>query len=242
MKTIIPKTTSVKTATIDLIKSLVGQANVLSIPVEFIHYTGSVDCALFLSQLLYWSDRGIRRDGYIWKTYGDWEKEVCLSEYKVRNAANRLKSMGILETMIKKANGSPTVHYRLDLDKFSDSFVKFLQERKASNFRIQGEESSESLTETTTENTSNILSLSESYRRNNFGSSPLKQSVSGQEGQSLEDLRIDDEIKFLYGDDDYDLELELARFKDYCRANGKTYESYRHGFYCWLDKKIEHGW
>lgn len=163
MKTTIPKTITDKKAAIDLITALTGQANILSIPVEFIRYTGSIDCALFLSQLLYWADKGSRRDGYIWKTYEQWEDEIFLSEYKVRKAANHLKSLGILETDIKKANGSPTVHYRIDLEKFSDSFLNFLQERKANNLGIQAEESEESLTYITTETTPYITTEGESF-------------------------------------------------------------------------------
>src|ERR1044072_4723575 len=156
MRTTIPKTINNKKAAIDLITALTGQANILSIPVEFIRYTGSIDCALFLSQLLYWSDRGHRADRFIYKTYKDWQREIHLSEYEVRKATKLLKEKGFLETKIKKANGSPTVHYRLDVEKFSESFLNFLQEQKANNFGIQGVGSEESLTETTTDTTSNI--------------------------------------------------------------------------------------
>jgi hypothetical protein len=142
MKTI-SHAASAREDTLTLIQSFTGQKNILTIPAEFIHYTGSIDCALFLSQLLYWSDKGKRKDGFIYKTYSEWEKEICLNEYKARKAANILKAKGILETKLKKANGSPTVHYRLDLNKFSESFMEFLKERDAV---IE-----ESLTETTTE-------------------------------------------------------------------------------------------
>ncbi|HZH92195.1 MAG TPA: hypothetical protein VEX70_16480 [Pyrinomonadaceae bacterium] len=141
-----------------LIKSLTGQNNVLTIPVEFIHYTGSIDAALFLSQLLYWTDKGRRADGFIYKTYKEWENEICLSEYEVKKARKNLEAKGILETKVMRANGNPTVHYFLDSEKFSESFLEFLKNRKASNPRNDSIESAESLTETTaetiTENTS----------------------------------------------------------------------------------------
>ena len=109
------------------IKSLVGQANILTIPREFIDYTGDMKSALLLSQIIYWSDKTKRGDGFIYKTYAEWQEETGLNEYAIRKAANCLKSLGILETEVHKANGSPTVHYRLITSKFSVSFLQNLK-------------------------------------------------------------------------------------------------------------------
>jgi hypothetical protein len=144
---------STREVTLKIIRALTGQANILTIPREFINYTKSLKCGLFLSQLLYWSDRVKRADGFIYKTYDEWDKEIHLSEYDVRKAVKVLKSKGILETKLKKANGSPTVHYRLDLNRFSESFMNYLQEEKSKNSENQAVETEESLTETTTETT-----------------------------------------------------------------------------------------
>lgn len=164
------------------------------------------------------------------------EKYYCSYTDKMRHMTFYIRNHALVDAELE----------RLQLTQISDAAAGSTTMPIYGNGEVQFAEGGEvypDYTETTTETNSNILSLSESYGRNNFGSSPLKETVSGKDRQSLEDLRIDDEIKFLYGDDeDYDLELELARFKDYCRAKGKTYESYRHGFYCWLDKKVEHGW
>lgn len=120
-------------AVFDTIKSLVGQANILTIPRAFIDLTGSLDAALFLSQSIYWSDKG--QDGWFYKTYQEWTAETSLSEYQIRKAAKMLGKMDIIETAIKKANGNPTVHYRVDIAKLSDWFLKKLQKRKPKNFR-----------------------------------------------------------------------------------------------------------
>lgn len=133
------------------IKALTGQANILTIPRLFVDFTGSLDTALFLSQVLYWSDKG--RNGWFYKTYADWQKEICLSEYQVRKSAKKLRSLGTLETKVKKAHGNPTVHYRLKIDEFSVSFLKFLQERKLKNFTNESEETSGTLAETTSQTT-----------------------------------------------------------------------------------------
>jgi len=136
---------------IALIKAFSGQANILTIPRPFVDFMGNLDGALFLSQVLYWSDKG--RDGWFYKTYAEWQEEICLSEYEVKKAVKKLIDLGVLETQVRKANGNPTVHYRLDFDAFSESFLNFLQKRKPTNSGIESRESEESLTETTTETT-----------------------------------------------------------------------------------------
>ena len=115
---------------IDMIKSFMGQASILTIPKELIHYCeGDINSALLLSQLIYWQDKIKNKEGWIYKTYKDWEDEICLNEYHIRKARKYLESKGILETQIKKANGNPTVHYKLNIENFSESFLQNLKKR-----------------------------------------------------------------------------------------------------------------
>lgn len=145
-------------AILNIIKQIAGQSNILSIPRAFIDYMGDLDGGLFLSQLLYWSDRAGPK-GYFYKSYLEWERETTLGEYEIRKAAKKLKSKGLLTTKVQKANGSPTLHYKLHNDRFSESFLEFLQKRTLRNYRNDPVESEgtipekvkEPLTETTTE-------------------------------------------------------------------------------------------
>lgn len=109
----------------DLIKEFAGQSNILTVPVAFIRYAGTLEAALLLSQILYWSDK--TEDGWFYKSYKEWEEEISLGEYDVRKAAKSLKDKGVLETRLKKANGAPTVHYRLNEANFSESILQFLK-------------------------------------------------------------------------------------------------------------------
>lgn len=136
-----------------LITSFCGQQNVITIPAILIHYTGDRDTALFLSQVLYWDGKTQNPDGWFYKTYNEWEAEICMNEYEVRKAKNKLVEMGILETRLKKANGSPVVHYRLKKDRFSESILQFLKNPSCNFSRNQPENISESITEITTETT-----------------------------------------------------------------------------------------
>ena len=140
-------------AMIELIKATSGQANILTIPRPYIEFMGSLDGGLFLSQLIYWSDRGGQGDGWFYKTYLEWEAETTLSKYEIGKQAGILKDKGILETKVKKANGAPTVHYHFSFSEFQKSFVKFLYYRKSKNLTMESEETSQSITETTPETT-----------------------------------------------------------------------------------------
>jgi len=131
----------------NLIVKFSGQNNLLAIPREFINITEDINSALLLSQLLYWTSKS-KNDGWIYKTYKDWNEEIGLSEYQVRLATKKLKSLHLVETKIKKANGNPTLHYRLDTEETKDWILKKLKKP---------------ITETTTETTTkkestNVLS------------------------------------------------------------------------------------
>jgi len=136
----------------ELISKMTGEKNILAIPKIFLKATGSLQTGVFLSQLIYWSDKGNRDDGYIYKTHAEWEKEIFLSKYEINKARAELERLGLLETKVKKANGNPTVHYKLLQKPLIDWLVKFLKneseslEKQKSNFLL-------SLTEITAETT-----------------------------------------------------------------------------------------
>jgi hypothetical protein len=135
---------------ITLIKSLIGHPNVLTIPRELSRFLGDdLPAALFLSQLIYWQGKQGRADGAIYKTYREWYEETGLTEYQVRRCMKKKGMSEFLSTKIHRANGSPTVHYYLDMAKFSESILKFLKNRNQSLSRIETKVSQDSLTEVT---------------------------------------------------------------------------------------------
>ena len=151
----------------DYISSIItqfsGQNNIIPIPVIYLKITEDYPTAALLNQLIYWSDRTNRKDGYFYKSYKEWEEEIHLSKYQVMRSIKKLKNMGIVETALKKANGAPTVHYKVDSEVTSQWIVKFLNNGKSTNLTMDSEETQQSLTEITTEITTettnnNILS------------------------------------------------------------------------------------
>ena len=73
------------------------------------------DAALYLQQLLYWNDKGSREDGFIYKTKKEIQYETRLTREKQDHIRKKLERMGILETKLLKANGTPTLHYKISI-------------------------------------------------------------------------------------------------------------------------------
>lgn len=102
-----------------------GSSSAVVIPQAYIRLTGDMNSAAVLNQILYWSDRAGNANGWFAKSYIQWTKETGLSEYQIRRIVKRLKSFGI-ETCLKRADGSPTVHYRIDYEVFEQILSEFL--------------------------------------------------------------------------------------------------------------------
>lgn len=148
-----------KNQTRDLVKTIIseiaGQQANLTIPRIFIKLTGSLEAALLLSQIIYWTDRATMKDGWFAKSYDDWQDELTLSKYQVMTAVKKLKDAGV-ETCVKKFNGFPTVHYHLDSETLSQWLVKKFDERKSNNLTNESEKTSQSSTENTANTTTDI--------------------------------------------------------------------------------------
>jgi hypothetical protein len=79
---------------------------------EIAKHLGSVPAAILYQQLLFWSDKGGRDDGFIYKTMDEITSETYLTEHQQRLARKVLIAAKWLETKLLKADGAPTLHYR----------------------------------------------------------------------------------------------------------------------------------
>lgn len=130
-----------------------GQENIVVVPKLFVKLTGDLTTAILLNQIVFYSDKSKRKDGFFYKTYKEWEEEICLTERQVRYSTKKLIGYGYVETALKKANGAPTVHYKLDFDKLLDSILTNCQNGNLHIVGMEPDKMSESLTEITTETT-----------------------------------------------------------------------------------------
>ena len=134
----------------DDIKSVIstfsGTERHITVPRVYLEMLGDFNTAAFLNQLIFWSDKTKRTDGYFYKTYTEWNEELLLSDYQVRRSAKILKENGFIDTKLKKANGSPTLHYKVNMDKLSESILNKLKNRNQTNLSNDSEVSLVSLT------------------------------------------------------------------------------------------------
>lgn len=137
---------------------MAGQVNIITVRRPFVTFTGSLERAMLLDQLLYWTPRSVM-GGWIAKTDADFQNELCLTRYSVRTAREGLVEMKLIETNIKKFNGFPTQHYKVnmaELTKQWSAFIIRLSEIEQTDYPNSNNGLSEigqSLTETTTETT-----------------------------------------------------------------------------------------
>lgn len=97
-----------------IIKSLTGKDNKLVIPRVFIDLCGDIPTALLLSQLIYWSERGDKKDKWVYKTYNELSEETSLKRTTLYKASKALKDKGLIATEVHKdQKGTPTVHYQI---------------------------------------------------------------------------------------------------------------------------------
>lgn len=148
-----------------ILSKITGQGKIIPIPIELIKaLEGDYHTAAMLTQLIYWSDK--TKNEWIYKSYKEWKEEIALSEHKVREAKKKLEELGIIETKLKKANGSPTLHYRVNTEKLlywlfeklskSDSNLENSQNGIWKISRMESEKFQETLTDPTTDPTTNI--------------------------------------------------------------------------------------
>jgi hypothetical protein len=74
----------------ELISSFPGEHKALGVPMELCRFMGSLEGGVFLSQLIFWSDKSKRKDGWFYKKHEEWQTETMLSQYKVNKYTEQL--------------------------------------------------------------------------------------------------------------------------------------------------------
>jgi len=76
--------------------------------------------ALFVEQCAYWS--GKKASGWFYKSDDDWRQEIGLTDYKMRSIKRLIKDkkLPFISHELRKAEGSPTSHYRFDAEKLCE--------------------------------------------------------------------------------------------------------------------------
>jgi hypothetical protein len=113
---------------VKVIKQHRSQCMVIPIKKEILDFCGGdYHLAAILTQLLYWHYRTRIKGGWIAKSSKDWNNELSLSQKQINRIVKRLKDCGLVIAKVKKFNGSPTTHYRLDVAALEKVFTEYLQ-------------------------------------------------------------------------------------------------------------------
>ncbi|GAB5494565.1 MAG: hypothetical protein Phog2KO_47800 [Phototrophicaceae bacterium] len=92
-------------------------------------FVGNNNAGAMLRRLIYWFPKAKKFGGWVYKSWRDWGAEINLSQGQVKRVLKNgyLEAIGI-ERELKKANGAPTNHYRLNPEIFIRALADFLGE------------------------------------------------------------------------------------------------------------------
>ena len=118
----------------NVISSFTGHNANYVVPKEFMRLLKDSNSALILSQLVYWTGRQTDPNGWIYKSYKEWDEEIFLSQKAIMTAVKKLKKLGVLDTAVRKIRlpsgmltNQTCVHYRIDQDKLAELVTKQLE-------------------------------------------------------------------------------------------------------------------
>ncbi|USH03676.1 hypothetical protein K6Q96_06695 [Grimontia kaedaensis] len=101
-----------------VLAELMGQGANLSVPRLLIRFfQGQYNTAAVMSQLIFWSGKSSRKDGWFYKSQSELADELYLSRDQVKREIGKIKKQlaGVVTTKVTKADGAPTTHFKIDL-------------------------------------------------------------------------------------------------------------------------------
>ena len=114
----------------EIIALFSGQASIVTTPKLYIQLTGNYNQANVLNQCFYWSSRSSCEDGWFYKEYKEWFKEIHIPERTLRRIFDKLEQKGWITTKIKKVNGINIKHILPHMDKVIDSISNNLHKNR----------------------------------------------------------------------------------------------------------------
>jgi hypothetical protein len=114
-------------ARLQLVVRQLNRADIRTVSALIAKALGDQNAALMCVRLLHWFPRAKKAGGWVYKSWRDWNAECNLSQAQVKRVHGKgfLEAIGI-ERKTMKANGTPTVHYRLDVNKLVNKLAVFL--------------------------------------------------------------------------------------------------------------------
>ena len=91
-----------------------NHAEIRTVEALLVRVAGDFVAGMVLHRLLAWLPFSKRKDGVIWKSDRDWQCEMGLSYAQMARCREVLD--GLVKSVVKRAQGSPTYHYQIDAD------------------------------------------------------------------------------------------------------------------------------
>jgi hypothetical protein len=181
-------------------------------PIAFNKHYVFIGCgingALMLSQLVYWTARTKNSDGWIYKTQHDWTMETGLTRKEQENARKRLKDLGFLK---ENKRGVPCkVYFKVERENLYKALIEYSESLDLSQYAPNGQSSlnetgelvgtkrtnsvapnGQSITENTTENTTDIYLGASAPKAQKFSAKKFlsQNGVSEETAQEFIDLK-----------------------------------------------------
>lgn len=146
-----------------VIAEMNGEGQNFVIPRLYVKLAGGHVEALVLKQLVFWSNKTTRTDGYFYKKSEELQRETEMTRRQIDRVVKKLVDSGLIETQLKKANGAPTRHFKIKQDEIVSRLHQMVQSN-APNGAIRMHETVQSLTDSNTD--------SNNRRNNNNVQSP----------------------------------------------------------------------
>jgi len=118
------------------LKQLTGSVKVTYSPL-IASLTGSINSAIFLSQLLYWWER--KANGLLYKTIKEIENETMLSRFQQEQSIKKLKELGIIEVYV--IGVPPKRHFGINIEKIKE----LIEDYNARNSQNEMQETNKSI-------------------------------------------------------------------------------------------------
>ncbi len=93
-------------------KTIKSSQKIIAFYPELARELGDIDSAIFYQQLYFWSSRGERDDGFIYKTKEEIEEETTIKRHTQDRVRKNLIKQGWIEVKKIKVKGAPILHYK----------------------------------------------------------------------------------------------------------------------------------
>lgn len=140
-----------------VIAEMNGEGQNFVIPRLYVKLAGGHVEALVLKQLVFWSNKTKRTDGYFYKKSEELEQETELSRRQIDRIVTKLVKEELIQTELKRANGAPTRHFKINQELIVSRLHQMVQSN-APNGAIRMHQMVQSLTDSNTDSNNSVVS------------------------------------------------------------------------------------